>query len=86
MEFLIIQHSLPKPDPAPVVSDTDCLNLNITVPSSACETPAAGLPILAWIHGGGFVFGGNYFPAYDFKRLVKLGMEIGKPFIGVNIG
>ncbi|KAF2139205.1 uncharacterized protein K452DRAFT_300289 [Aplosporella prunicola CBS 121167] len=86
IEFQVIQHSLPKPDPAPVMSDVDCLNLNITVPSSVSGKPAAGLPVLAWIHGGGFLFGGNYFPAYDFKRLVKLGMEIDKPFIGVNIG
>ena len=33
----------------------DCLFLNVWRPASA--TPGAKLPVMVWIHGGGFVFG-----------------------------
>jgi para-nitrobenzyl esterase len=43
-------------------SAEDCLFLNVWTP----ENPASGaLPVLVWIHGGGFVFGSGGEPAYD---------------------
>jgi para-nitrobenzyl esterase len=39
----------------------DCLNLNIWTPS-----PGAGkLPVMVWIHGGGYIAGGGAAPAHD---------------------
>ncbi|KAK7543475.1 Alpha/Beta hydrolase protein, partial [Phyllosticta paracitricarpa] len=81
-EFEYIQESLPKPADAPKVqSDIDGLNLNVTVPSLKEKK----LPVLVFIHGGGFRQGANWFPQYDFAQLIKFGVEKEMPFIGVNI-
>ncbi|TKX22415.1 hypothetical protein C1H76_5197 [Elsinoe australis] len=61
----------------------DGLALSITVPSTA--TPTSSLPILAFIHGGGFAIGSTTWPQYDFSRLVRLAVARGTPFIGVGI-
>ncbi|KEF60618.1 uncharacterized protein A1O9_02179 [Exophiala aquamarina CBS 119918] len=62
------------------ISDLDGLHLNITVPSGA-----KGLPVLVFIHGGGFTVGSNAWPQYDQSRLVKLSIDLGMPFIGVSV-
>ncbi|MEJ3750725.1 carboxylesterase family protein [Actinomycetes bacterium KLBMP 9797] len=49
--------------PVMVVGDEDCLYLNVTVPREA--PPGARLPVLLWVHGGGFVNG----TATDYRRL-----------------
>ncbi|KIW91326.1 uncharacterized protein Z519_08222 [Cladophialophora bantiana CBS 173.52] len=55
-----------------------CLRLNIYVPEGNHGT----LPVLVWIHGGGFIFGdGN--SEYDGNYLVKHALEKGKPIIFV---
>ncbi|KAI4596293.1 hypothetical protein KJ359_005422 [Pestalotiopsis sp. 9143b] len=85
MEFSFIQHTLPKPE-FPGASDVDGLNLVVTVPSSeGAQTKHEPLPVLVFIHGGGYAIGGNSWPQYDFSRLVRLAAELGKPIIGVNI-
>ncbi|KAK3381026.1 Alpha/Beta hydrolase protein [Podospora didyma] len=86
MEFGLIQQFLPKPD-FPGISDVNGLNLNITIPGRAntIVTQRNLLPVLVFIHGGGFGIGGNWWPQYDFARLVKLSSDLGKPMIGVNI-
>lgn len=81
MEFSFIQKDLP--GTAPPQSDTDCLNLNITSPLTA--SPNSKLPVIAFLHGGGFAIGSNAWPQYDLQRFVKLGTEFGSPFIGVTI-
>lgn len=68
------------------MSGTECLNLNITVP--AClpgpgSTPRL-LPVMVFIHGGGYIMGGNHWPQYDPCRFVKLSAEMGMPIIAVN--
>ena len=56
----------PQPDrgitiiPEPVIAGDNELNLNIFTP----DLGAAGLPVLVWIHGGGFFGGGNASPWY----------------------
>ncbi|OJA14238.1 hypothetical protein AZE42_11559 [Rhizopogon vesiculosus] len=37
----------------------DCLFLNIFIPGSeVVATPSGGLPVVVWIHGGGYIYGG----------------------------
>ncbi|KAG8719716.1 hypothetical protein FRC09_010711 [Ceratobasidium sp. 395] len=54
--------------PQPAVEGSgveDCLNLNIWKPTSA--TSKSKLPVVAYIHGGGFYFGSSsQFPMYDW--------------------
>ncbi|WP_224282743.1 carboxylesterase/lipase family protein [Streptomyces sp. LS1784] len=67
--------------PEPTVPGAGILNLNVFTPDPA---PAAGLPVLVWIHGGGFVAGCSASPWYDgaaFNRdgvvVVSIGYRLG---------
>ncbi|MQY22875.1 Carboxylesterase [Nocardia sp. RB20] len=67
--------------PEPSIAGTDYLNLNVFTPD---PSPNAKLPVLVWIHGGGFVGGSPASPWYDgvaFNRdgvvLVSLGYRLG---------
>ena len=81
-EFALIQQKLPVPD-FPPMSDTECLNLNITVPN--VQSYCKGLPVLVWVHGGALLVGSGTWPQYDFAALVRHSVELGTPFIGVTI-
>ncbi|KAJ5268627.1 hypothetical protein N7505_004385 [Penicillium chrysogenum] len=81
IEFSHIQRTLPIPELQQ--SDTECLNLNITTPKDI--PTGVNLPVIAFIHGGGFAIGANSWPQYDFRRLVELSVREGLPVIGVNI-
>ena len=41
----------------PKVFSEDCLFANIWTPASALDAPEASLPVVVWIHGGGFFVG-----------------------------
>lgn len=58
--------------PEPVVPGDDCLNLNVFTPSLG----AAGLPVLVWIHGGGFTAGCNRSPWYRGTRFARDGVVV----------
>ena len=49
----------------------DCLYLNVWTPSDA-----QGLPVMVWIHGGGFVGGSGANITYDGRRLAELGVVV----------
>jgi carboxylesterase type B len=61
----------------------DCLTLNVVRPSGIAN--ASGLPVLFWIHGGGFSEGGSRDPRYNQSFIVQRSVEIGKPIIGVSV-
>ena len=48
----------------------DCLYLNVWAPQTAANQK---LPVLYWIHGGGFVIGAASQPIYDGEELARLG-------------
>ncbi|KAK1585060.1 Alpha/Beta hydrolase protein [Colletotrichum navitas] len=81
-EHLIIQKAIPVTE-FPGLSSTECLNLNLTVPLEAKHSQP--LPVLVFIHGGGFATGSNWWPQYDMKRLVQLASEREKPIIAAAI-
>jgi para-nitrobenzyl esterase len=68
--------------PEPVIPGGNELNLNIFTP----DLGAAGLPVLVWIHGGGYVGGSNASPWYrggafarDGVVLVSINYRLGAP-------
>ncbi|WP_338775297.1 carboxylesterase family protein [Streptomyces sp. DG1A-41] len=46
---------------APDVAGEECLNVNVWTP----DPDASGLPVLVWIHGGGFTTGSSAVPSYE---------------------
>jgi para-nitrobenzyl esterase len=51
----------------------DCLFLNVWTP---VERKSEKLPVLYWIHGGGFVMGAASQPLYDGEELARLGCVV----------
>jgi para-nitrobenzyl esterase len=51
----------------------DCLFLNVWTPA---ERKTDKLPVLYWIHGGGFVLGATSQPLYDGEELARLGCVV----------
>jgi carboxylesterase type B len=83
-EQLLIQHTLPHPEYT--FSDTECLTLNITAPSEHVRAKAGNnLPVLVFIHGGGFVTGSANWPQWDLTRLVEMSVKEAKPIVAVGI-
>jgi para-nitrobenzyl esterase len=52
----------------------DCLYLNVWTPAAPGEN--ARLPVMVWIHGGGFVVGSGAEPRYDGARLAARGIVV----------
>lgn len=55
----------------------DCLTINVTAPADASDEP---LPVLFFVHGGGYIMGSSGTPIYDGASLVKRGCV----FVSVN--
>lgn len=64
------QHGTPAQPP--VVGNEDCLYLNVVTPLNARRV--AHLPVMVWLHGGGFTSGSG--SDYDPARLVAIGHVI----------
>ena len=60
--------------PAPKPPSEDCLTLNIWRPASA--TPAAKLPVMVWIYGGGFVGGSAAMPVTAGTQFARQGVVL----------
>jgi para-nitrobenzyl esterase len=60
-----------------VISE-DCLALNVWTPAL---DESAGLPVLVWLHGGGWSIGSASSPLYDFSNLSRNGRAV---TVGVN--
>ena len=58
--------------PEPVVAGDDYLNLNVFTP----DPGSAGLPVLVWIHGGGFFSGCSANPWYRGERFARDGVVL----------
>lgn len=68
----------PQPDrgvtiiPEPIIGGDNELNLNVYTP----ELGASGLPVLVWIHGGGYFGGGNSSPWYQGQAFARDGVVL----------
>lgn len=64
------------PDSAPIRTEPseDCLFLNVWTPASAKK--GAGLPVMVWIHGGGFVNGGSSPAVYSGENFARDGVVL----------
>ncbi|MCZ7630648.1 MAG: carboxylesterase family protein [Microthrixaceae bacterium] len=51
--------------------DEDCLHLNVWTPTA---TPAEPLPVMVWIHGGGFEMGSGSSPLYHGESFARSGV------------
>lgn len=67
--------------PEPIIPGDSVLNLNVFTPDTS---PEGGLPVVVWIHGGGYVAGSAASPWYDgsaFNRdgvvVVSMGYRLG---------
>jgi para-nitrobenzyl esterase len=49
-------------------SSEDCLTLNVWTPASARKER---LPVMVWVHGGGFAYGGSSEPRQDGRNLAE---------------
>lgn len=58
-------------------TNEDCLYLNVWTPAKRSGDP---LPVMVWIHGGGYTFGSASQPLYDGTRLARRGVV----FVGIN--
>ena len=57
----------------PPPASEDCLNLDVYAP---VNTGAAKLPVMFWIHGGGYVNGSGTAALYDGSELAKQGVVV----------
>ena len=57
--------------PDPTIPGEDCLTVNVWTPDGA-----RGLPVLVWVHGGGFMTGSSAVPIYDGSAFARHGVVV----------
>jgi para-nitrobenzyl esterase len=62
----------PQTQPTGPMSE-DCLNLNVWTPARSATDR---LPVMVWIHGGGFALGSGSRPSYDGEALARRGVVL----------
>lgn len=83
-EQLLLQHELPHPPYS--FSDKECLTLNVSAPNAEIRAKAGKpLPVLVYVHGGGYVTGSANWPQWALAKLVELSIGHGSPIIAVGI-
>ncbi|OAA70496.1 lipase 3 precursor [Cordyceps fumosorosea ARSEF 2679] len=65
-----------------VVGQEDCLTVSVQRPANISSD--ANLPVLFWIHGGGFELGST--STYDGSSFIKAGVDNNQPFVFVAVG
>jgi para-nitrobenzyl esterase len=68
-----MQKGVSMPGEKPPVTSEDCLYLNVWTPDQAVDER---LPVLVWIHGGGYVNGSASMPLYWGDRLAERGVVV----------
>ncbi|PSN69927.1 alpha/beta-hydrolase [Corynespora cassiicola Philippines] len=66
-----------------LVGSDDCLSINVVRPAGI--DASAKLPVLVFIHGGGFFNGSNSAPAQNLSFIVQESVRMGSPIIAVNL-
>lgn len=83
-EQVMIQHTLEIPAEVDHLSELECLNLNVFVPSNNGEKELKNLPVLVFCHGGSFILGSSSWPQYSLAPIVELAAKAGSPIIAVS--
>ncbi|GAA4487741.1 carboxylesterase/lipase family protein [Microbacterium panaciterrae] len=60
--------------PEPSVPGESTLNVNVYTPSPVAAVPGTGLPVLVYIHGGGYFAGSPASPWYDGRNFTRDGV------------
>jgi para-nitrobenzyl esterase len=68
-----LQNGVSMPGEKPPVTSEDCLYLNVWTPAKAADER---LPVIVWIHGGGYVNGSASMPLYWGDRLAERGIVV----------
>jgi len=63
-------------NPTPPPLSEDCLYLNVWTPNLKDKDQTALLPVMVWIHGGGYVIGAGGLPPYVGTPLAKRGTVV----------
>lgn len=60
--------------PEPSIPGPSTLNVNVFTPAPEPAAPGAGMPVLVWIHGGGYFAGSPASPWYDGRNFNRDGV------------